>query len=80
MQEVYNHFPQQILSLSFGVLLGWSDSSVSPTFLRLTFRVAAASLGRRLWSPNRPSLNPAFPGCVTLNKWLIFSELLFLSL
>lgn len=33
---------------SFGVLLGWSDSCIFPTFLRLTFTMAAGSLNREV--------------------------------
>lgn len=54
-QEDYNHFPMEIIGRSFGVLLGWSDSFVSPTFLGLTFRVAVESLGRWLCSPTGPA-------------------------
>lgn len=79
-QENYDHLPSEVLSPDFGVLLGCSDSCVSPTFLRLTFRVAAGSPGRWLWSPNRPSLNPTHhPGCVTLDKLLNLSELVSFS-
>lgn len=42
-EETIAIFLRRFFGPSFGVLLGWSDSCMFPTFLRLTFTMAAGS-------------------------------------